>query len=370
MSILIFALVLVVLILVHELGHFFAAKLTGMRVDEFGLGYPPRAKLLTTRGDTKYTLNWIPFGGFVRIFGEDSVGVDSEGNPTQKSRAFTEKSRIAQAFVLVAGITMNLILAWVLFTGALMVGTPRALSPSEVSQASNVRLVVGEVLHGSPASLAGITPGDFIIKASSGSAVWGGSNSKAFTDFVAKSDGSSLKLTVVHDGATRVITAKPEQHVISYDGSRYALGVGIAPVGILALPFFSAIKQGTALTWELTRSTAVGLAQFFVHAVTLTANLSEVSGPVGIASAVGTAATQGTGSLFSLVALISINLALINLIPIPALDGGRLLFVLIEAVSRKSIKPSVAQTINAIGFAFIVILMVVVTAHDIFRLVG
>ncbi len=369
MNILIFIGVLVVLILVHEAGHFFVAKLTGMRVDEFGLGYPPRlaGKKL---GETEYTINALPFGGFVRIFGEDSSVVETDIIDGSVSGSFTSKSRLAQGAVLIAGITMNLIFAWVLLTSALLVGTPRALAPGEVASAHNVSLAVGEVIPNSPATRAGIVPGDFIVSASNASSAWHGSDPKTFTAFIANDAGAPLTISVIRNGKEKTLTATPKKGIVSYDAGRYAIGVGISTVGTLPLSFINAVKQGTAITWELTRSTAVGLANFFSRAATFSANLSQVSGPVGIASAIGSAANQGIGNLFSLAALISINLALINLIPIPALDGGRLLFVLIEAVSRRSIKPRVAQIVNTIGFAFIIILMVVVTAHDILVLVG
>ncbi len=375
MSALIFILVLVVLILVHEAGHFFAAKAVGMRVDEFGIGYPPRVLVLGKRGGTEYTLNWLPFGGFVRIFGEDGEVQEKEKKEHKRAagragRAFTDKSRLAQAFVLVAGITMNFVLAWVLLTGALMAGTPRALAPEEISRARDVSLAVGEVLPDSPAARAGLEPGDLITSARVGNAVWQGTDPTAFTSFVAADKGAPIELSITRNGAAQTLTATPEQNIVPADVSRFALGVGVSTIGTLSLSFGAAVNEGTAITWELIRATAVGLGQFFAHAVTLTANLSQVSGPIGIASAVGSAASQGAGNLLSLVALISINLALINLIPIPALDGGRLLFVLIEAVSRRAIKPSVARAMNTVGFVLIILLMVVVTAHDIFRIVG
>ena len=138
----------------------------------------------------------------------------------------------------------------------------------------------------------------------------------------------------------------------------------------MPLSFVSALQEGAGLTWEMTKLTAKGLWYFFSGVFTLSADLSQVAGPVGIAGAVGSASMQGWGDLFSIMAIISINLALINLIPIPALDGGRLLFVIIESIIRRPIKPSVSQAMNAIGFIFLILLMLVVTAHDIFKIVG
>jgi regulator of sigma E protease len=162
--------------------------------------------------------------------------------------------------------------------------------------------------------------------------------------------------------------ARPAVGVIASDPSRSALGVELATIGVVPLGFGAAIVEGAKFTWSATVLTAQGLGHFFYGIFTLTADLSQVAGPVGIAGAVGSASSQGFGDLFSIMAIISINLALINLIPIPALDGGRLLFVIIESIIRRPIKPRVAQTMNAIGFVFLILLMVLVTAHDIFKL--
>jgi regulator of sigma E protease len=181
MSIVIFIVVIVALIVVHEFGHFVVAKLSGMRVDEFGLGYPPRALLLGKVGETEYTLNWIPFGGFVKIFGEDLSAGEVED-----PRAFSSKNRFAQAIVLVAGIAMNLLFAYVLITGALIMGTPRALSQDEIATAQHVELAVASVLEASPAASAGLLPGDSILSAEDGHYAFSGTDPAAFTKFVSR----------------------------------------------------------------------------------------------------------------------------------------------------------------------------------------
>lgn len=366
MSILIFIGVLVVLIVIHELGHFVAAKLSGMRVDEFGLGYPPRALTIAKVGGTEYTLNWLPFGGFVKIYGEDGLAQKA----AKDSGAFASKSRFAQAVVLVAGVAMNFALAYVLITGALIAGTPRMLSENEVAQAHELELMVANVLPGTPAALAGLQSGDSILAAKDAKGEWRASDPQSFSSFVASSGGSSLLLTVKHNGTESQIEAVPKAGLNQNDPSRYALGVEVATVGVMPLSVTDAVIEGAQLTWSATKLTAVGLAHFFYGILTLSADLSQVAGPVGIAGAVGSASAQGFGDLLSIMAVISINLALINLIPIPALDGGRLLFVIIESVIRRPIKTSIANSINTVGFAFLILLMVLVTAHDIFKMVG
>ncbi len=371
MHILIFIAVIVALIVVHEFGHFVAAKLSGMRVDEFGLGYPPRALTLGKIGETRYTLNWLPFGGFVKIHGEDGEGKDDP-------HSFAARPRILQAIVLAAGVTMNLLFAYVLITAALVAGTPRALVPSDLATAKSVELAVANVLPGSPAAHAGLLPADSIMSAKDATGVWSPSGSpgtgitdpKSFSAFVAASRGATITLEVKRDGQEQSIVATPAAGLIVSDPTRYALGVEVATIGVVPLSLGAALTSGASLTWETTVLTAKGLTHFFYGIFTFSADLSQVAGPVGIVGAVGSASAQGFGDLLSIMAIISINLALINLIPIPALDGGRLLFVLIEGVTRRPIKLSVARTMNAISFAFLILLMVVVTAHDIFRIVG
>ncbi|MBI3572168.1 site-2 protease family protein [Candidatus Kaiserbacteria bacterium] len=362
MEVLIFLIVIVALIVVHELGHFIAAKLTGMRVDEFGLGYPPRALTLGSAGGTRYTLNWLPFGGFVKIYGENS---EAAGEP-----AFSSKSRPAQAFVLAAGVLMNLLFAYLLIAGALFAGTPRALAPNEIAGAKGAELAVASVLPGSPASRAGILSADSILSASDPTGSWHSGDPESFTRFVGASGGAPIQLEIKRNGSEKKVGVAAERGVAPSDPSRYALGVEVANIGIVPLSLGAALTKGATLTWQITKLTTFGLLHFFYGVFTLSADLSQVAGPIGIAGAIGGAAAAGLGNLLALAAVISINLALINLLPVPALDGGRLLFVAIEAITRRPIKAVVAQTVNSIGFAFLILLMAVVTLHDLSKIVG
>lgn len=364
MEVFIFIVVLVALIVVHEFGHLIAAKWSGMRVDEFGIGYPPRALTLGKIGETVYTLNWLPFGGFVKIFGEDAHTPEAERDP----RAFSSRPRILQAFVLAAGVTMNLLFAYVLITAALVAGAPRALAPEEVALATEVQLAVANVLPGSPAANAGVLPGDILIEAAGPKGTWHAADADSFTNFISANGSSSVELTVLQGAEEKMLTVTPAQGIAPTNPARYALGVEVATVGVLPRTFFEALTDGASLTWSATKLTAIGLANFFYGILTFNADLSQVAGPVGIAGAVGDASSSSLHDLLSLMAIISINLALINLIPVPALDGGRLLFVIIESIIRRPIKPTVAQAVNGIGFAALLLLMVVITVHDIIRL--
>jgi len=361
MTVILFILVLVVLIVVHELGHFIVAKLSGMRVDEFGVGYPPRAWGIK-KGGTEYTLNWLPFGGFVRIYGEDET--DAFGKD-----AFNARPKVLQALTLVAGIAMNLLLAYVLIVLALGIGTQRVLTDEEALHAPDAVLAVANVLPGSPAAEAGLMPGDLIRSVDGLDTSFTGAGANAFTVFVGE-DTTLTPLTfhIERNNEPLTVIAQPKSGVIPSQPWRIGLGIAVSTVGTAAVSWYEAPIQGAYLTWELTKETAIGLAHFFGGFATFSTDLSQVSGPIGIAGAVGNAAHQGFTSLITITALISINLALINLIPIPALDGGRLLFVLIEAITRKPIKPSVGRAVNTIGFAFLILLMILVSAHDVFNL--
>lgn len=372
MTILIFILVLVALIVVHELGHFVAAKLFGMRVDEFGIGYPPRAATLWKHNGTEYTLNWLPFGGFVKIYGEDGDEPQKEETPASvekhRGEPFNKKPYWQQAVVLVAGIAMNILFAWVLLTGTLLVGMPRALSDAERMKAPDAALMVANVLEKSPASLAGLKEGDRILKASYEDKTYlSNAPDEAFTTFIAQSNGAPITLEVERTGETFSLTVRPDTGIVPSEPERFAIGVAVGAVGTVPVSLLEAPIEGAKLTAEVTTQVALGLFHFFSGLFTFSADLSQVSGPVGIAGAVGEASATSIVALLSLTAVISINLALINLLPVPALDGGRLLFVIIESITRRPIPAGIAGTLNTVGFALLILLMLVVTANDVWK---
>lgn len=355
-TILIFLIVLAVLIVVHELGHFLAARAFGIRVDEFGLGFGPRlfGKSFTSKkhGTTVYTLNAIPFGGFVKIFGENP-DADSMSGP-DSSRSFVNKPRYVQVIVLAAGVFFNFLFAWLIISIGFLAGLP--VSPSSYEQyASRIHdphIIVASVSAGSPAEKAGLVAGDTLFIPSISS----------FQTTIAQSQGRPITLEYKRT-ATTSVSITPVQGLIA---DHYAIGIAMEDAGTLRLPIHLAIWEGLKFTVHLISATAQGIWALIVGLFQGNrALLSQVSGPVGIATLVGQAAHIGFTYLLVFTALISVNLGVLNLVPFPALDGGRIFFVIIESIIRRRIKPSIANTVNALGFGLLLILMVLVTYHDI-----
>lgn len=356
MSVIIFIIILSALIIVHELGHFLAAKKFGIRVDEFGLGFPPRAKKLFTWRDTPFTLNWLPFGGFVKIFGESPS--ETSTNEKTEPESFVSKNRSIQALVLVAGVLGNFVFAWALLSFGFMVGLPASTSGSLPVEESHV--VVTTVLPSSPASLAGLKSGDTIVSLSR-DGLYSDLSPKALSDFIAQSP-DSLTFEIERSGVISNKVVVPQEGLI---GDRPAIGISMDAIGIVELSPHKALWHGLKSASSLTLLTAEAFGSFIGEAFVGRADLSGLTGPVGIVGMVSDLRELGFAYLLTFTALISINLAVINLLPFPALDGGRLLFVCIEALVRRPIPTRLFNVVNAIGFALLIILMLLITVQDI-----
>jgi len=371
---LIFIIVLAVLIFVHELGHFLFAKASGIRVDAFAIGFGP--KLISwQRKETKYSINIIPFGGYVKIFGEnpDDESISGPGS----ERSFVNKPRWQQALVLVAGVLFNFIFAWLLYIGIFTHGVTATTDGFEkyANDFSNQRIMITDVLPGSPAEKAGIKTGD-IIKAvvvederpaAVNKNVLLPQSVEAIQNSINSANGMPISFEYTRGSGQAVSTEiTPETGLVS---GKYAIGIAMNNVVDLRLPFFSAVYEGGHYTCVMIKDTAVGLYTFIANIFQGTANFSDVAGPVGIAGIVGNAAELGFTYLLMITALISINLGVVNLIPFPALDGGRVLFVIIESITRRRISPKFSNTVNAVGFVLLMVLMVAVTYKDIAKLI-
>jgi len=363
MSILIFIIILAILILAHEFGHFIVAKKSGIRVDEFGLGFPP--KLYGKKfGETEYTINAIPFGGFVKIYGENPTDVAPGGND---DRSLIKKPRYIQALVIAAGVLFNILLAWILISWGFMIGLPTSEEAlPRGGTLHNPQVTVTQVFEESPAEKGGLRVGDRIAVLGSGAEAIPPRTIGDVQNFIAVSSGKEIDLQIVRGSEEHVISVIPENGVVP---ERAAIGVSLDVIGKATLPLHRALAQGAILTGQLTQATTVAILGFIKTLFIGQGSFDDVLGPVGIVKTgiVANAIDFGFVYILTLTALISINLAIINMIPFPALDGGRLLFLLIEAIKRSPINPKVATAANGVGFVLLMLLMVLITYHDIVR---
>ena len=348
MTIIIFIIVLLVCVVAHEFGHFIVAKKSGMLVEEFGFGIPPRL-YAKKKGETVYSINALPIGGFVKIAGEDGK---AEGVPL--NRQFDGKPWYIRSLVLVAGVVCNILLAFVLFTIAYTIGMPAIVT-------SGGTPTIITVESGSPAQKAGLNVGDTVDAIAIGSDT-PSLNTEALHNAIV---GSTLPIAVVyrHGGTVHTTTITPEG-----TGTSRHIGLEIEQVTTVHQSLWSAIKNAALQIVSLIGTiwaTLAGLVGGLFHH---RANSIGLMGPVGLAHAVGDAATIGFTYLLAFTAAISVNLAVLNIMPFPALDGGRLIVVWLEAFTGRKFSPTVVGIIHAAGFLLLIILMVVLTIGDIRKL--
>ena len=345
-----------VLILVHELGHFITAKWAGIRVDEFALGFPPRL-LSVKRGETTYSLNALPIGGYVRMPGENGETTDENGN--YDPRTFAAQPAHKRAIVLVAGVTMNMLLAIVCFTAAEALGQ------------MNLSAAAGTVVSGSPAAAAGIQAHDRIISVN-------GQKTTSFTDVITATNaaicsGSKAKtvpidVVVLHQGATTPTMVRVNALVNPPAGKGH-LGINADTTQTYnsRVPIWEAPAKGVQDVGYVVSATATGIGQVVSGCLPIS---QAVQGPVGIVDTTGKVAdtipTNGWYLMLFLVGALSVSLAIVNLLPIPALDGGRVLFIGIEVLRRgRRISPEREALINLVGMVALLFLMLLVTINDI-----
>ncbi|MBN1189847.1 MAG: RIP metalloprotease RseP [Dehalococcoidales bacterium] len=344
-SIIAFVVILVVLVIAHELGHFLTAKARGVGVIEFGLGFPPRIWGIK-KGETLYSINALPLGGFVKLAGEEDPKVN---------RSLAGKGYGTRILVLSAGSLMNILLPIVLFSIAFML--PHNIYTAPVT--------IEDVAPGSPAAYAGIEAGDTIISIN-GNQI---NNSTDVRRWIQLNLGKEITMTLKRaDSSEHIAIVTPRWNPPSGQGSVGILMAALTEppvVTSISEPIWKAVPMGVTECWQ----TLVLFKNEIIHWI-IGATTPQVTGPVGMAQLTGEVVQAGFSPLLEFAAFISINLGIVNLLPLPALDGGRIIFVLLEMVrGGRRVSPRTEGLIHAIGFMLLIGLMVLVTFGDIANIV-
>ncbi|MFI5265732.1 MAG: RIP metalloprotease RseP, partial [Candidatus Levyibacteriota bacterium] len=361
-TIIAFIVILSVLVIVHELGHFLVAKKLGIKVEEFGFGFPPRlfGKKI---GETIYSINLLPVGGFVKLFGEDAAGggsvkaksnLESRISNNQIKRAFFARPVWQRFTVVIAGVVMNFLLAVVLIS--YLFGTQGVAIPGQ-------KIHITEILKDSPAAAAGLKVGDTILSLNGKNIT----STTLFIQAVKQDEGKEVTLGILRSGKNSDIKLIPRT---VYPKDQGPVGVGISDVVIKKYTWYEAPFFGTIEALKFSWMIVAGLVGMAFNLIVHGQKPTGVAGPVGVAQLTGQAVSYGVNATLWFVALLSINLAVLNVLPIPALDGGRLFFIVVEAVTRKKVNVKYENYTHAVGLVVLLALMLLITVFDVMRLVS
>ncbi|MBI4037826.1 site-2 protease family protein [Candidatus Curtissbacteria bacterium] len=367
MAVLVFIIILSLLVMLHELGHFLMAKRSKIGVEEFGFGLPPRIWGKKV-GETIYSINWLPFGGFVRLVGEDS----DDPKAMKAKNSFQSKPIGQRTMVVLAGVAVNFILAVVIFYFVVAVLGFKVSLPLLVEHKfkfvnQDSQVLVMDITPGSPAEAAGIQPAESILKVNGADI----NSTQQLQSIIRSSQDKELTLVLENpvNNSTREAVAVPKYNE---QLKSPALGVGLGELGVLKYDTFpQKLFSGFIHSYNTVEYSFKIFGQLIGYAVRerdITPVSEGVSGPVGIAQITSQAVALGPLSVLQLFGLLSLNLALINVLPIPALDGGRFLFIFIEAVTRRRVYPKFEKWAHTIGFVVLLGLIVLVTYNDILKL--
>lgn len=360
-TVLAFIIILSVLVIVHELGHFFVAKKLGIKVEEFGVGFPPRA-FSRKIGETVYSINWLPVGGFVKLYGEDAAGggavrsqkseVKSQNSVDEVERAYYARPLWQRMAVVTAGVIMNVILAIVVIS--FLFATQGVPLPTD-------NIIVTEVAPNSPAAIAGILKNDRILKID-GKQI---KTTELFISQTKKLRGQEVTLIVKRGDSEFTTKLTPRLNAPKNQG---AMGVAISNIEVKKYSWFEAPIFGTIEAAKFSWMIASGLGTMIVDFVLHGTKPQGVAGPIGVAQLTGEAVRAGWFAVLWFMALLSLNLAVLNILPIPALDGGRFFFMIIEMLTGKKVSPKYEAYAHGVGLVLLLGLMAVVTLLDIVRL--
>jgi regulator of sigma E protease len=333
-----------VIITIHEVGHFLAARLTRTRVKRFSIGFPPAA-LSKTIGETEFVLAWIPLGGYVQIAGMIDESLEEDGI-TGAPDEFMSKNVFQKTFMLAAGVLMNYLIAFLIICGL-----TAAVGIGDVRNTT-----VGEVISDMPAMAAGMRAGDRIIEVN-------GRQTKSWAELVTAvgSAGDSVSLTLDRSG--EVFTLRlPTQR--AGEGSERRI-IGVAPqIDVRAATVGDIVSRGALFCWE----TTAGIVDFLRGLATGESSISQLAGPLGVAKLSGDSARQGSGAFLFFIAYVSVSIGFLNILPLPALDGGHIVYAIIEAIIRRPISTKVKLWTQQIGMGLLILLVIFVSYHDIVRI--
>jgi regulator of sigma E protease len=345
--------VLGILVFVHETGHFLSAKLFRIRVDRFSLGYPPR--LVGKKiGETDYCISWIPFGGYVKIAGMVDESFDKKQFMKKPEPwEFRSKPWIQRVIVVAAGSIMNVALAFFIFMATTLHQGIYEVSPDSV---------VGEVMEGKPAQLAGIQPGDRIVRIGGQSVdTW-----EAMAGIIHEIPGKTVRIEWLRNDSLFSAEVTPQKEKVVGEEKTEEVGlIGISrSFTIRRAGLFEAVSHGAQTTYYLSKLVIVS----FWKLVTGKESLKALAGPVFIAKMAGESARSGIETLIAFLALVSLNLGILNLFPVPVLDGGHLVFLFIEGLIHRELPIKVKLIVQQVGMVLILGLMVFVIYNDILRI--
>jgi regulator of sigma E protease len=354
----VFTLILIIivislLILVHEWGHFYTARKLGVRVEEFGFGFPPRL-FSRIKDGVRYSFNLFPFGGFVKIYGEHGEGGG-------QSESFASRPARQRFLILAAGVFMNFFLAWIIFSIGAAVGIPTVASEED----SGLPVSLVGVAHGSPAEKAGFRFGDRIIEMRSRDLSLRIESEKDVRDFVDAHRGEEVTFVVGRGKEVREVKAIPRVNVPQGEGP---LGVSLGRLSLQRVPWYRSPLEGLVLLGRSIEEILKGLGSLVKEIIVTRSTSVAVSGPVGIFFFAHDARSLGFVYFLQFVGMLSVNLAVLNILPIPALDGGRILFLAIEKARGTKINPKIENGFHAAGLAFLLVVMLLITYRDIARI--
>ncbi len=354
-----FFIILSILVFVHELGHFLVARIVGVGVEEFGFGLPPRIWGKKVKS-TIYSINWLPIGGFVKLLGEDEEEEASSVKRQALSKYFWARSKKERGTILIAGVAMNFLLA---------VGITAYLLHQGILEPSG-RVHVEQVVAGSPAQTAGIQVKDYVSSITY--IVSGGkteqkqiTSSQELIDLTKTHAGETITLAISHDGENRVVYLIPRKTPPPGQGP---MGVAISDLEAKIYPWQQAPWVAVKINLERARDMLVSLGTLIWRLVTLQPLQADVAGPIGIAQVTGTAVRFGVKAVLEFVSILSLNLAVLNILPFPALDGGRLAFVFLEKILGRKVRPAFERSTHQVGMMILFALILLVSVHDILRL--